>query len=85
MEMDEAFSRVLKVIWLSESTLSNIRPPCNVSNFGNTRLSTLDPLSTEKEPLISSTLLKVMVPLAEDEIVTLPCIVSQLVRLFTSF
>lgn len=85
MEMDEALSSELKVIWPSESTLSIIRPPCSVSNFGRTRLLILDRLSTEKEPLISSILLKVMVPLAEDEIVTLPSIVSQLVRLFTSF
>lgn len=72
MEMDEAFDRSFKVRDVNESKLVNVKAPCSVSNLGMTKVSMLDPVSTDKDPLISCTLLKVMVPLAEDEIVTLP-------------
>lgn len=82
--MDDACDRSFKVRDANESKLANVKAPCNFSSFGRTKVLMLDPVSTENEPLISCTLLKVMVPLAEDEIVTLPWRVSQLVRLFAS-
>lgn len=84
MVMKEACDRDVIETVVNDSKPSNVIPPCSVSKFGATRPVIFDPLSTENEPLISSTLLKVMVPLAEDEIVTLPCKVSQLVRLLAS-
>jgi hypothetical protein len=64
--------------------LSNVKAPLIVSRSGMIRPVSPETPSAVKDPLISSTLLNVSVPLAEDAMVTLPLILSQLARLLAS-
>ena len=69
---------------VSESRLLSVMPPCTLSKSGAKRPVSPEGPSAINAPWISSTLLMVIVPLTEGDIVTLPETVSQLLRLFAS-
>lgn len=63
---------------LSELMLSTVKAPSSVSRSGAARVVRPDAPSAVKDPLISVTLFRIMEPLADEEMVTLPSIWSQL-------
>ena len=68
----------------SEARLLNVKAPSRVSKSGAMSFVSPDTPSAINDPLISSTLLSVIAPFTEEEIVMLPSKVSQLVRLSAS-
>jgi hypothetical protein len=83
--LEETCDNPPMVMVVSESRLLSVIPPCTLSKSGVKRPVSPEAPSAINAPWISSTLLMVIVPLTEGDIVMLPETVSQLLSWFASF